>query len=322
VSVVRLTDGVSIATVPYAELLDPRTFVSDTIRIFRATRSTPERGLRKGPFDYLFEVGETYLALCVLEHVVDDAPYRKRLKVILEFAETGSLDIIQSSIGKDLVSLFVTENPPWRHYHLLQCVLASLGLSWIGYLDVNPFSLLNRIFFKMKLPQGNQKAVDHVISLVCSQIDKGKPTIGLDVEMMIEYGDLVPRIKQVLVQRLHEIANATVAVNDEKADLSNLWLTSYGYDALKALGVGTSCSLDTFAMIKREFRKHNIGFKTSDDSIRGLNNGISFGMREYLWRLAREKIDEFSIRPWILVLLIRLIMRADSDMYGWQSYFL
>jgi hypothetical protein len=88
--------------------------------------------------------------------------------------------------------------------------------------------------------------------------------------MMAHNGDLVMRIDDVVEQRRAEMMNQFVpvmtfpidkesiillesvgeSVDTHYADLRMLWMTSYGYEILESLGMGTTCEMRKFSTIK------------------------------------------------------------------------
>lgn len=87
ISLIRMEGGESVLNIPYAEMtVDPDLIAGFVTAVIIFAR-TPIRTIRKAAYDILIEVGETVLVLLVVDPVPDEAPYRERLKRILDKVE-------------------------------------------------------------------------------------------------------------------------------------------------------------------------------------------------------------------------------------------
>jgi len=87
ISLIRLEGGESILSLPYEEMSIDPDLIAGFVTAVIIFAKTPIRTIRKAAYDILIEVGETVLVLLVVDPVPSEAPYRERLKRILENVE-------------------------------------------------------------------------------------------------------------------------------------------------------------------------------------------------------------------------------------------
>lgn len=87
ISLIRLEGGESILSLPYEEMSIDPDLIAGFVTAVIIFAKTPIRTIRKAAYDILIEVGETVLVLLVVDPVPSEAPYRERLKRILEDVE-------------------------------------------------------------------------------------------------------------------------------------------------------------------------------------------------------------------------------------------
>ena len=87
ISLIRLEGGESILSLPYEEMSIDPDLIAGFVTAVIIFAKTPIRTIRKAAYDILIEVGETVLVLLVVDPVPSEAPYRERLKRILESVE-------------------------------------------------------------------------------------------------------------------------------------------------------------------------------------------------------------------------------------------
>ena len=88
ISLIRMEGGESVLNIPYAELTVDPDLIAGFVTAVIIFAKTPIRTIRKAAYDILIEVGETVLVLLVVDPVPDEAPYREKLKRILEQVES------------------------------------------------------------------------------------------------------------------------------------------------------------------------------------------------------------------------------------------
>lgn len=87
ISLIRLEGGESILSLPFEEMSIDPDLIAGFVTAVIIFAKTPIRTIRKAAYDILIEVGETVLVLLVVDPVPSEAPYRERLKRILEDVE-------------------------------------------------------------------------------------------------------------------------------------------------------------------------------------------------------------------------------------------
>jgi hypothetical protein len=88
ISLIRMEGGESVLNIPYAELTVDPDLIAGFVTAVIIFAKTPIRTIRKAAYDILIEVGDTVLVLLVVDPVPDEAPYREKLKRILEQVES------------------------------------------------------------------------------------------------------------------------------------------------------------------------------------------------------------------------------------------
>jgi hypothetical protein len=79
--------GESVLNVPYAEMTVDPDLIAGFVTAVIIFAKTPIRTIRKAAYDILIEVGDTVLVLLVVDPVPEEAPYREKLKKILQDVE-------------------------------------------------------------------------------------------------------------------------------------------------------------------------------------------------------------------------------------------
>jgi hypothetical protein len=311
--------GAPVATVSNRETTVDPDLIDGFVTAVIIFAKTPIRTIRKAAYDIIIEVGESYLLLCVLDPVPDEAPYRGPMKKVLEFAEMFSRGWVKPPHVHKIASQLTSHNPNWMHYHLLQFILSSLDMSWMGFLDGNPNEHLQFILPRLEQPQGCDEINDYVTEKICSQIDAGGTSIGIDIEQMIQHADLAVRVEKVLKQRRHEVENAEIVVNGNSVNLKNFLLTAYGFRIHQGgLKHGVSCNLQTFNKIQQELGKSGITLKTNTYTSQNGLAGVSMGMRDYIWTIIgkrdnpRASLSSTLIDRFIKSILVQKINKQFS----------
>jgi hypothetical protein len=88
ISLIRMEGGESVLNIPYAELTVDPDLIAGFVTAVIIFAKTPIRTIRKAAYDILIEVGQSVLVLLVVDPVPDEAPYREKLKRILDEVES------------------------------------------------------------------------------------------------------------------------------------------------------------------------------------------------------------------------------------------
>ena len=211
--------------------------------------------------------GETLLSDSTMEKISDDDLYHE----IINFDALSYLPSLESI--RYVFPHIRKHEPPWKLLHLFRNTLIHLNLGWIGYLDVE-VKQCERLVKKLLFDSFTADVQTDLINALIEQIDRGGPTIDLDVESMKDYGELVIRIDDVVEQRIREMERQVVpilghVVFDEEikdllesvgesidthyAELRMLWLSAYGYEVLTSLNLRTVCEMKHFSKVEDAF---------------------------------------------------------------------
>ncbi|MHA1613866.1 MAG: hypothetical protein ACTSYJ_03410 [Candidatus Thorarchaeota archaeon] len=222
----------------------------------------------------------------------------------------------------------------WKMIHLFQNSLRVIGFGWIGMLDIG-LKKSTQILKELLNSGYSQNIRDTLLSYLIDVIENKGRTIDLDIESMKDYGDLVLHIDDVVEQRNAEMRNQFVpvlafaidkesiailasvgeSVDTHYADLRMLLLTSYGYEILESLTMGTTCEMREFSKIqealtslgyeiktnldprpypiigwKNRKRMQNHGIESPEPEIE-LPKQLSSEMIEYIWQLAEFRTN-------------------------------
>jgi hypothetical protein len=99
ISLIRMEGGESVLNIPYAELTVDPDLIAGFVTAVIIFAKTPIRTIRKAAYDILIEVGETVLVLLVVDPVPDEAPYREKLRQILDEVESKHGDKLRHFEG-------------------------------------------------------------------------------------------------------------------------------------------------------------------------------------------------------------------------------
>jgi hypothetical protein len=99
ISLIRMEGGESVLNIPYAELTVDPDLIAGFVTAVIIFAKTPIRTIRKAAYDILIEVGETVLVLLVVDPVPDEAPYREKLRRILDQVESEHGDKLRHFEG-------------------------------------------------------------------------------------------------------------------------------------------------------------------------------------------------------------------------------
>jgi len=99
ISLIRMEGGESVLNIPYAELTVDPDLIAGFVTAVIIFAKTPIRTIRKAAYDIIIEVGETVLVLLVVDPVPDEAPYREKLRRILDQVESEHGDKLRHFEG-------------------------------------------------------------------------------------------------------------------------------------------------------------------------------------------------------------------------------
>ncbi len=251
--IIKLEGSEPVVSIPYEDVRVDPDLVAGFVSAVITFANTPVRTIRKTAYDILIEVGDTMMVLLVLDPIPDERPYRERMIPVLDLVENG----FNFNAPHSECEFFGQSH--WIYQLHLQNLLSQLGIDWVGLLDGNPKELVDSIKSLIESPVDDEDSIrELVFSVLCTQIDRGGPTINLNIHKMTEVGDLAKRISRVLELRANEMNNLILHQAGRVVDLEPLWLTVYGYQLLRSMNLRKLCTIEKFEEIAREFRK--LGF--------------------------------------------------------------
>ncbi|MFX1261342.1 MAG: hypothetical protein ACFFAZ_04580 [Promethearchaeota archaeon] len=168
-------------------------------------------------------------------------------------------------------------------------LLESLGMLELSGLDADPMKILVDVSEDEDYESSKERIYDRVVDLLADQIERGGPTLFLDVSKMKDTraSRLIPSIVR---QRESELENLEVQTLRGIAFLHPIWMTSYGFDVLSALDCGLTANSIGMNQIKSAFA--DAGFELDIrrvDSVVHRNWGdTSRSFRRFIFRLARS----------------------------------
>jgi hypothetical protein len=194
----------------------------------------------------------------------------------------SSLDAIDQ-----VLSYITPYEGSWKIIHLFHQAISLLELAWIGFLDIEVRPVLSYILLERDKKAFISEIKNRMISFIDTQVERNGTTIGLNLEQIKnESGILTRKIDRIIELRKKEMMGIFIPVEESIADLKPLWLTAYGYDLLKALGYGTTCTTKELEIVKRALREIGFTLQTTDDTSIELDTAVSEGLRDYIWYLA------------------------------------
>ncbi len=211
--------------------------------------------------------GETLLSDSSMDKVSNEILYHE----IINFDALSYLPSLDSI--RYIFPYVRKREPKWKLLHLLRNTLIHLDMGWMGYLDFGP-KQCERLVKKLLSDGLTEDVHDQLVTGLIEQIDRGGPTIDLDVESMKDYGELVIRIDDVVEQRVREMQSQVVpilgrlgvdeeiidllesvgeSIDTHYAELRMLWLSAYGYEVLTSLNLRTVCEMRLFSKVEEAF---------------------------------------------------------------------
>ena len=173
----------------------------------------------------------------------------------------------------------------WKRHHLLQQALKLFNLEGLGLLDIEPLWYLKRMF---SLDVDIDELKESFIKILCKQIERGGPTIGLDIDwMLVEVPELANLVDDVIRLRRCEIDNIVlIQKNPNRFDIRQLALTAYGYEYMIAAGMGVFTDKYGYTTLSNRFL--NLGFEKPKviekrDDLE--SDHLSPPLKQYIWRL-------------------------------------
>jgi len=192
---------------------------------------------------------------------------------------------------KERILLVLGKMIPLNWYSAQRGLLQGLDLSVISGYDGDPLNLIDNAVAKMSYEEARQSIFDSAVKLVQNQLERGGPTLFLDVEGMKDTSasKLIPLIVE---KREDEIENVVLNVKGSKVDLKPLWITHYGFNILSAADMRFTTDLEGLRMLRKSFSEIDLKLRTENvTSLQEFSNSdYSEGMQQHIFNFVLDKI--------------------------------
>jgi hypothetical protein len=140
-------------------------------------------------------------------------------------------------------------------------MLIGLGMEELAGFDGNPENLLRGTTDDISFKDARHIIFDGTIEMIESQIERGGPTLFLDIEKMrkTRASKLIPKIAE---RRREEVENARLYIKGSRVFLEELWMTHYGHQMLIASKLGFTTDLEGLESIKSRFEELGMEIRT------------------------------------------------------------
>ncbi|MFW9977999.1 MAG: leucine-rich repeat domain-containing protein [Candidatus Thorarchaeota archaeon] len=144
-----------------------------------------------------------------------------------------------------------------------------LGMSELFGLDLYISDILKDLPHLKSGEEGMVGFYDSIVSKILQQLQSGGSTLFFDVQKLsTTRGAII--IDYLIRRRKEELKEVVLPVDQTHVNLWPLWLTSYGFEILRKLGVKEQTTLTTFKQIAKSFLE--IGFKLRTEDVSTSNN--------------------------------------------------
>ena len=176
--------------------------------------------------------------------------------------------------------------PEWKILHLVRCLSETVGVGWLGYLDIDTDT------FESILHEENPSEIKNVlIEQFCRQLDAGGTTVGAVMNKIRKNSspELVLRIPRILENRPQEVEEIVLKVEEgeDSVDIRPLWVTAYGFQLLSRMNLGLECTVSQFEQVRSALSKLNFNIHISrTGEVIYPSTKMSETMRDYILNLA------------------------------------
>ncbi|MFW9959203.1 MAG: hypothetical protein ACFFCT_14120, partial [Candidatus Odinarchaeota archaeon] len=180
----------------------------------------------------------------------------------------------------------------WKLLHLLHQALRIHGLGSLGFLDIDPQPHLDMILRDDVNVKELWKAM---IDLLSQQIDRGGPTVGLDIKGVSQHIGLARRVETVIQNRKEELSSIKIPKTADGFDLHSLACTAYGFEVLTALRMNLTTNKEGILHLQEKVRELGFELETTEDREVPDPVQMSDAMKEYIWALVEFNARKISM---------------------------
>ncbi|NHJ14489.1 MAG: leucine-rich repeat domain-containing protein [Candidatus Thorarchaeota archaeon] len=165
--------------------------------------------------------------------------------------------------------------------------LRTLGLSELFGFDGSLAEILESVPLELDWDSGVEYIREKLGMTLEQQMETGGPTIFIELNGVARTG-LAHLVQKILERRSQEIQQTTIHLRPRDTDLTPLWITSYGFSILKAMGLGFQTSMRNVQRIRDELKKLGLRLNTSkEEAIEGVK--MSYDMRKFILEMVGRK---------------------------------
>ena len=132
------------------------------------------------------------------------------------------------------------------------------------------------------------------IDSVDSYLEGGGSSLFLDVELLSKTR-LARHVQQVLDSRQEELQRVWVNLRDGVYDLRYLWLTAYGFEICRALGLGLTTDSEGFERLREACRALGFDLKIREDDLFP-ESTLTEEMKKYVWNFVEKMVNIRSLK--------------------------
>ena len=174
-----------------------------------------------------------------------------------------------------------------------QDILLALGLGDFGFIDKNLRDIITSISPETPIETARERVIEEVIEAIVANVDKGEATTGLKLEgLQNQYTEIARTIPDILRLRKEEMEKVVVGRKGNTVDLSELYLTAYGYEVLKVLNMKLQTDLEGLKKVEKSLTELGFELMVGNTSVSGVN--MSSQLKKVIWWIV-----ENEDKPWI-----------------------
>jgi hypothetical protein len=173
-----------------------------------------------------------------------------------------------------------------------QDILSALGLGDYGFIDCD----LRDMFLSIHPDTSLKTAIDHVRSRIVEEIlnaiECGKTTTGMEIDRVTKlHGEIALRTQHIIDLRNDEMEKVQITKVMAKIHLRELWLTSYGYEVLSALGMRLTILEEELPKLEAAMNRLGWKLRVGKEAVPGVE--MSDELREAIWWIADNEGEEW-----------------------------
>ncbi len=171
-------------------------------------------------------------------------------------------------------------------------ILYALNLESYGFVDHNLTDIFTSISPETPTEEARKQITRLLVVEIAGVVDRGGTTTGLMLEELItKHSEIAVRTQRIIKLRENEMRSVVIGIREDKMDLSGLWLTAYGYEILKALGMKVVMDLVGWKQVLKAVDE--IGYTLKRATVVTSQVRMSRNLKESIWWIA-----ENGSKPW------------------------